>query len=68
MILIGNPGSLPGIVLGRRLRMERVCIRVRKTLWLTLSAVPGYEKTALAMLMGHLACDRQSAHMLKILG
>jgi hypothetical protein len=48
--------------------VERIRIKVRKTVWLTLSASPGQETIALAMLMGQLARDRQNAHILKTLG
>ena len=48
--------------------MNRLRIKVQKSLWLTLAAEPGYEQTALAILMGQLASDRQHAHVMKALG
>jgi hypothetical protein len=47
--------------------VERLRIKVRKALWLTLSAAPGQEKRALAMLLGRLAIERQTAHIMKTL-
>lgn len=48
--------------------MRRLRIKIRKTLWLTLSAVPEQEKVAVAMFYRTLATIRQDAHVRKTRG
>ena len=48
--------------------MERLRIKIRKKLWLTLSATPGHERNAFAMLFVRLATARQHAYIVKSIG
>jgi hypothetical protein len=56
------------VLIGYNGHMERLRIKIRKKLWVTLSAEPGHEKRAIAMLLFRLASDRQHVHIMNTLG